>query len=58
MVVPFLCTPSISFPNECLMDPRIKVKLDKYQKCRNIISQTLLLLSNTGSETDADLHSR
>ena len=25
------------------MDPRIQVKLDKYQKCENIISQTSLL---------------
>ena len=25
------------------MDPRIQVKLDKYQKCGNIISQTSLL---------------
>ena len=36
------------------MDPRIQVKLDKYQKCGNIISQTSLLSSYTGSETDAD----
>ena len=45
---------SISFASESLMDPRIKVKLDKYQKCGNIISQTSLLSSYTGSETDAD----
>ena len=45
---------SISFASESLMDPRIQVKLDKYQKCRNIISQTSLLSSYTGSETDAD----
>ena len=31
---------SISFASESLMDPRIQVKLDKYQKCGNIISQT------------------
>ena len=36
------------------MGPRIQVKLDKYQKCGNIISQTSLLSSYTGSETDAD----
>ena len=30
------------------------MKLDKYQKCGNIISQTSLLLSYTESETDAD----
>ena len=34
--------------------PRIQVKLDKYQKCGNIISQTSLLSSYTESETDAD----
>ena len=34
---------SISFASESLMDPRIQVKLDKYQKCGNIISQTSLL---------------
>ena len=45
---------SISFASESLMDPRIQVKLDKYQKCGNIISQTSLLSSYTGSETDAD----
>ena len=28
---------SISFASESLMDPRIQVKLDKYQKCGNII---------------------
>ena len=39
----------ISFASESLMDPRIQVKLDKYQKCGNIISQTLLLSSYTGS---------
>ena len=44
--------------NESLMGPRVEVKLDKYQKCGNIISQTSLLLSYTGSETDADSHSR
>ena len=49
---------SISFANESLMDPRIQVKLDKYQKCGNIISQTSLLSSYTGSETDADSDSR
>ena len=37
---------------------RIQVKLDKYQKCGNIISQTSLLSSYTGSETDADSDSR
>ena len=41
---------SISFASESLMDPRIQVKLDKYQKCGNIISQTSLLSSYTGSE--------
>ena len=45
---------SILFASESLMDPRIQVKLDKYQKCGNIISQTSLLSSYTGSETDAD----
>ena len=30
---------SISFTSDSLMDPRIQVKLDKYQKRRNIISQ-------------------
>ena len=39
------------------MDPRIQVKLDKYQKHGNIVSQTSLLLSYTGSETDADSYS-
>ena len=44
---------SISFASESLMDPRIQVKLDtKYQKCGNIISQTSLLSSYTGSETE------
>ena len=37
---------------------RSQVKLDKYQKCGNIISQTSLLSSYTGSETDADSDSR
>ena len=49
---------SISFASESLMDPRIQVKLDKYQKCGNIISQTSLLSSYTGSETNADSDSR
>ena len=51
---------SISFASESLMDPRIQVKLDidKYKKCGNIISQTSLLSSYTGSETDADSDSR
>ena len=49
---------SISFASESLMDPRIQVKLDKYQKCGNTISQTSLLSSYTGSETDADSDSR
>ena len=49
---------SISFASESLMDPRIQVKLDKYQKCGNMISQTSLLSSYTGSETDADSDSR
>ena len=49
---------SISFASESLMDPRIQVKLDKYQKCGNIISQTSLLSSYTGSETDADSDNR
>ena len=40
------------------MDPRIQVKLDKYQKCGNIFPQTSLLSSYTGSETDADSDSR
>ena len=40
------------------MDPTTKVKLNKYQKCGNIISQISLVLSYTGSETGADLHSR
>ena len=56
--VPFQCMASITFASESLMDYRIQVKLDKYQMCGNIISQTLLLLSYTGSETDADSHSR
>ena len=47
---------SISFASESLMDPRIQVKIDKYQKCGNIISQTSLLSSYTGSETDADIY--
>ena len=46
----------LSFASESLMDPRIQVKLDKYQKCGNIISQTSLLSSYTGSETDADIY--
>ena len=46
------------FASESLMDPRIQVKLDKYQKCGNIISQTSLLSSYTGSEIDADSDSR
>ena len=50
--------PSILFASESLMDPRIQVKLDKYQKCGNIISQTSLLSSYTGSETGADSDSR
>ena len=54
----FQCMASISFASESLMDPRIQVKLDKYQKCGNIISQTSLLSSYTGSETDADSDSR
>ena len=58
ILVPFRCMASISFANESLMDPRIQVKLDKYHKCRNIISQASLLSSYTGSETDADSHSR
>ena len=58
ILVPFQRIPSISFANESLMDPWIQVKLDKYQKCGNIISQTSLLSSYTGSEADADLHSR
>ena len=49
---------SITFASESLMDPRIQVKLDKYQMCGNIISQTSLLSSYTGSETDADSDSR
>ena len=32
----------------------MQMKLDKYQKCGNIISQTSLLSNCTGSETDAD----
>ena len=39
-LVLFQCMASISFASESLMDPRIQVKLDKYQKCGNIISQT------------------
>ena len=54
----FQCMASISFASESLMDPRIQVKLDKYQKCGNIISQTSLLSSYTGSETDTDSDSR
>ena len=50
----FQCMASISFASESLMDPRIQVKLYKYLKCGNIISQTSLLSSYTGSETDAD----
>ena len=46
------------FASESLMDPRKQVKLDRYQKCGNIISQTSLLSSYTGSETDADSDSR
>ena len=57
-LVLFQCMASISFASESLMDPRIQVKLDKYQKCGNIISQTSLLSSYTGSETDADSDSR
>ena len=49
---------SISFASESLMDPRIQVKIDKYQKCGNMISQTSLLSSYTGSETDTDSGSR
>ena len=49
---------SILFASESQMEPRIQVKLDKYQKCGNIISQTSLLSSYTGSETDADSDSR
>ena len=49
---------SIAFASESLMDPRIQVKLDKYQKCGNIIPQTSFLSSYTGSETDADSDSR
>ena len=41
---------SISFASESLMDPRIQVKLDKYQKCGNITSQTSLLSGYTGSK--------
>ena len=48
ILVPFQCMASISFASESLMDPRIQVKLDKYQKCGNIISQTSLLSSYTG----------
>ena len=40
ILVPFQCIPSISFANESLMDPRIQVKLDIYQKCGNIIPLT------------------
>ena len=36
------------------MNPRIQLELDKYQKCGNIILQTSMLSSYTGSETDAD----
>ena len=54
ILVPFQCMASISFASESLIDPRIQVKLDKYQKCGNIISQTFLLSSYTGSGTDAD----
>ena len=57
-LVLFQCMASISFASESRMDPRIQVKLDKYQKCGNIISQTSLLSSYTGSETDADSDSR
>ena len=49
---------SFSFGSESLMDPWIQVKLDKYQKYGNIISQTSLLSSYTGSETDAYSDSR
>ena len=58
ILVLFQWMASISFASESLVDPRIQVKLDKYQKCRNIISHTSLLLSYTGSETDADPDSR
>ena len=58
ILVPFQCMASILFACESLMDPRIQVRLDKYQKCRTIISQTSLLSRYTGSETDADSHSR
>ena len=58
ILVPFEWMTSISFASESLMDPRIQVKLDKYQKCGNIISQTSLLSSYTGSETDAVSDSR
>ena len=58
ILVLFQWMASISFASESLMDPRIQVKLDKYQKCGNIISQTSLLSSYTGSETDADSDSR
>ena len=34
------------------MDPKIQENLDKYQKCENIISQTSLLSSYTGSVTE------
>ena len=54
ILVLFQWMASISLASESLMDSRIQVKLDKYQKCGNIISQTSLLLSYTGSETDAE----
>ena len=54
----FQCMASVSFASKSLMDPRIQVKLDKNLKCGNIISQTSLLSSYTGSETDADSDSR
>ena len=37
ILVLFQWMASISFASESLMDPRIQVKLDKYQKCGNII---------------------
>ena len=40
------------------MNPRIQVKLDKYEKYGNIISQTSLLSTYSGSETDADSYVR
>ena len=58
ILAPFQWMASIWFANESLVVPRIQVKLDKYQNCRNIISQTSLLSSYTGSETDAGSYSR